>query len=119
LFENLIGNSIKYKHPDRNSIIKIKEETISGSQSAVSGLNVDKQYIHVSVSDNGIGFNPEYSEKIFEIFQRLNNAPDAKGSGIGLALCKRIVENHRGIITATGKKNVGARVDIYLPKDKN
>lgn len=119
LFENLIGNSIKYKHPDRNSIIKIKEETISGSQSAVSGLNVDKQYIHVSVSDNGIGFDPEYSEKIFEIFQRLNNAPDAKGSGIGLALCKRIVENHRGIITATGKKNVGARVDIYLPKDRN
>jgi light-regulated signal transduction histidine kinase (bacteriophytochrome) len=62
-----------------------------------------------------MGFDPEFSEKIFEIFQRLHNAPDTKGSGIGLAICKRIVENHRGFITATGRKNEWARFDIYFP----
>jgi PAS domain S-box-containing protein len=118
LLENLISNSVKYKHPDRNCIIKIKGETISGSLLKNKELITGKYYFHFSVSDNGIGFDPEYSEKIFEIFQRLNNAPGT-GSGIGLALCKRIVENHRGFITATGKKNEGACFDLYFPLETN
>jgi PAS domain S-box-containing protein len=115
LFENLITNSVKYRHPERSCTIRIKGETISAFQLSANEINKYKQYYHISVSDNGMGFDPEFSEKIFEIFQRLHNAPDTKGSGIGLAICKRIVENHRGFITATGRKNEWARFDIYFP----
>jgi len=75
----------------------------------------DKQYHKISVIDNGIGFHPEYAQKIFEVFQRLNNLPTAKGSGIGLAICKKIIQNHKGFITATGKLNEGARFDVFFP----
>ncbi len=118
LFENLISNSVKYQHPQRNCIIKIKGEVVSASQINIKDGNRYQRYYHLSISDNGIGFDPEQSEKIFEIFHRLQNLSDAKGSGIGLALCKRIVENHRGFIKATGKRNEGARFDIYLPQER-
>jgi signal transduction histidine kinase len=68
------------------------------------------------VQDNGVGFEQEYAEKIFEVFQRLGNVADAKGSGIGLAICNKIVQNHKGIIRATGKVDQGARFDVYFPK---
>jgi signal transduction histidine kinase len=67
------------------------------------------------VIDNGIGFESQYADKIFEIFQRLDYQSSSKGSGIGLAICKKIVLNHHGIIKATGKLNEGARFDVYIP----
>ncbi|MBO9682582.1 MAG: PAS domain S-box protein [Flavisolibacter sp.] len=117
LLDNLITNSVKYRHPEKACVIHIKGEITS--QLPTQQKTGFKQYYHLSVSDNGIGFEQEYSEKIFDIFQRLHNAPNAKGSGIGLALCKRIVENHRGFITATGKKNEGACFDLYFPLGEN
>lgn len=71
--------------------------------------------IHISISDNGVGFDPQYKDRIFEIFQRLHESDKYKGTGIGLAICKRIVENHNGIITATGEPDKGAMFDIYIP----
>lgn len=62
-----------------------------------------------------MAFKPEYEDRIFEVFQRLHSIEEYKGTGIGLAICKRIVENHKGIITATGELNKGARFDIYIP----
>ena len=76
------------------------------------------EYCHIRISDNGIGFEPIYREKIFEVFQRLYGKETNKGTGIGLAIVKRIVENHDGCITATGELNKGATFDIYIPTIK-
>ncbi len=73
-------------------------------------------YYHLQISDNGIGFEPEYKNRIFEVFQRLNTESEFTGTGIGLAIVKKIVENHKGIITANGEKDKGATFDIYLPE---
>jgi light-regulated signal transduction histidine kinase (bacteriophytochrome) len=69
----------------------------------------------MSVSDNGIGFEQQFSEKIFDVFQRLHGKEQYKGTGIGLAIVKKIVENHDGIIVAKGELNKGAIFDIYIP----
>jgi light-regulated signal transduction histidine kinase (bacteriophytochrome) len=116
LMDNLITNAVKYRHPDRKCIIKITSELVKGSELKTKEV-VDPrlQYHKISVIDNGLGFNQNYAEKIFEIFQRLNHQSGNKGSGIGLALCKRIVQNHHGFIVASGIEDEGARFDIYLP----
>jgi PAS domain S-box-containing protein len=118
LLFNLINNSIKYKHPDRDVDIELKAKVVKGSEIIEHDAEQNKNYQKISVIDNGIGFAPQYAEKIFNIFQRLNNHPSsAKGSGIGLSICKRIIQNHHGFIKATGKENAGARFDIYLPTE--
>jgi signal transduction histidine kinase len=73
------------------------------------------EYCHIVFEDNGIGFATIYNERIFEAFQRLHEYEEYKGTGIGLAICKKIVENHNGVITASGDLNQGARFDIYIP----
>ena len=73
------------------------------------------EYCHITYSDNGIGFDMKYRDRIFEVFQRLHTREAYKGTGMGLAICKRIVNNHRGTILATGELNQGARFDIYIP----
>ena len=78
-------------------------------------LSPKKKYCHISVSDNGIGFEPEYNEKIFEIIYRLHEETEIKGTGIGLAIVKKIINNHGGIITADSKLNEGTTFDIYIP----
>ena len=115
LFENLISNAIKYKHPDRNVVITIQSEILPGHKMKEKEAEPNKQYHKISVIDNGIGFEPQYSKKIFEIFQRLNNITPVKGAGIGLAICKKIAQNHKGFITAEGQVNEGARFDVYIP----
>jgi signal transduction histidine kinase len=117
LFFNLIDNSIKYKHPERDLELRVKCELTQGRKLSVQYIQSNKLYYKISVIDNGIGFDAEYAGKIFEIFQRLNNSPGTKGSGIGLAICKKIVQNHKGFIEATGKKNEGACISIFIPKD--
>ena len=78
-------------------------------------LSPQKLYCHISIADNGIGFDPEYKERIFSVFQRLHTKAEYPGTGIGLAIVKKIVDNHNGIITASGEINKGARFDIYIP----
>ncbi|MCF6407337.1 PAS domain S-box protein [Chitinophaga filiformis] len=117
LLFNLINNSIKYRHPERNPVIKITYELLQGYEiTDFNAIETFKEYYKITVQDNGIGFDPTHSQKIFEIFQRLNNVPDTKGSGVGLAICKKIVQNHKGYIYATGTPNEGASFTLYLPK---
>ena len=73
---------------------------------------------HISIADNGIGFEPEFKDKIFEIFQRLHQKEHYEGTGIGLTIAKKIVENHNGIITANGKLNKGTTFNIYIPAEQ-
>lgn len=122
LLHNLIGNSLKFSKPGRAPRIDIKSEIIPGNKLnkkkhalPAGRLSPKTNYCHIVFTDNGIGFAPQYSKRIFEVFQRLHSQEDYKGTGMGLAICKRIVENHNGFITATGKLNKGARFDIYIP----
>jgi PAS domain S-box-containing protein len=115
LFYNLISNAIKFSHPEKPPHIEIKNEMNKGSRLNNEQLNQDVTYCHISVSDNGIGFEKQYREKIFELFQRLHGKDEYEGTGIGLAIVKKIVENHNGMITAKGESGEGATFDIYIP----
>lgn len=115
LIHNLIGNSLKFSKPDTPPHITLKSEIVQGSQSGHTNLMANKNYFHLTVSDNGIGFESQYKDRIFEVFQRLHGKTEYKGTGIGLAIVKKIVENHNGLIVANGEVNKGARFDIYIP----
>ena len=116
LLHNLIGNALKFSKKDIAPIIEIKAERIKGDKIKSPVDFPDKTYYHLQISDNGIGFDSEYKNRIFEVFQRLNTESEFAGTGIGLAIVKKIVENHKGIITANGEKDKGAVFDIYLPE---
>ncbi|WP_130736183.1 ATP-binding protein [Flavobacterium sp. J27] len=111
LFSNIIYNSLKFKSPLRNPIITI-EETVDYEDVILKSGN----YYKIEITDNGIGFDKEYNEKVFKIFSRLNNKNDYSGSGIGLALCKKIMTKHNGFISAEGKPNSGVTIKMYFPK---
>jgi len=115
LFNNLFSNAIKFSKPDTPLILTIQTAVVSGAELSASKLNSDKQYGHVSFSDNGIGFDAEYEDRIFEVFQRLHGKNEYSGTGIGLAIVKKIIENHHGAVSATGESGVGARFDLYIP----
>ncbi|MDP9042509.1 MAG: PAS domain-containing protein [Bacteroidota bacterium] len=115
LLQNLVSNSLKFSNPARPLRIKIKSKIEKGAEFNNERLSKNNNYCHISISDNGIGFEQQFSDKIFELFQRLHGKQDYKGTGIGLAIVKKIVENHEGIITAKGELNKGATFDIFLP----
>jgi len=115
LLYNLISNSIKFSKEKAHPHIKIESEIDSGKKFNIDKLSKEVTYCHISISDNGIGFEPQYSEKIFEVFQRLHGKHEYSGTGIGLAIVKKIVENPNGVVTASGELNKGATLDIYIP----
>ena len=117
MFINLLGNSIKYSKANVPPEIHIDYRKISLQQIGQLVLPAKKDFHKFTFSDNGIGFSEEYSQRIFELFSRLHNKDEIAGTGIGLAICKKIVENHKGYILAKGKPGEGAVFEIYLPED--
>jgi PAS domain S-box-containing protein len=115
LFLNLVSNAIKFTKEESAPHVVIKSEIVEGSQIPNDSIDTDGKYYHISVTDNGIGFESQYANKIFEMFHRLHGRSQYEGTGIGLAICKKIVMNHHGVITADGALNVGACFHIYLP----
>lgn len=115
LLNNLIANAIKYRKRGRDPVVEIGYRNVTGNQVDHREALPRTTYHEISVCDNGIGFDPEYAEKIFEIFKRLGSQSTVEGSGIGLAICKRIVQNQKGFIKAEGKPGKGAAFRIYLP----
>src|SRR6185436_9433871 len=115
LMTNLITNSLKFSHSVHPPRISVKAEIVNGSSLNNKKLLPQQDYCHITVADNGIGFEQQYSEKIFEVFQRLHGKSEYNGTGIGLAIVKKIVENHNGIITANARPHKGATFDIYIP----
>lgn len=115
LFENIISNAIKFRKQDLHPEIQISCETIYTANHPIPGLKNDSRYHKIDFKDNGVGFEPQYSERVFEIFQRLIPKTDAHGVGIGLAICRKIAENHGGLIIAKSQPNEGAVFSLYLP----
>lgn len=114
LFMNLITNALKFTKAGTPPIIEVRTGRIAG---ALIPFETDPQieYEFISVSDNGIGFDPQFKDRIFQVFQRLHSRSAYEGTGIGLAICKKIVDNHSGMIDAVGEPGIGATFIIYLP----
>lgn len=115
LMQNLIANSLKFSKTEPPPYIIITSKKIKSEESGNRELLSNVDYCHISVSDNGIGFDPQYKDKIFDIFQRLHDYENYEGTGIGLTIVRKIVENHNGIITATGEIGNGCTFDLFIP----
>lgn len=108
LFQNLIGNGLKFRRPGEIPVVKI-ESKVATLTSGAAGWQI-------TVEDNGIGFDEKYRDRIFQIFQRLHGRSEYEGTGIGLAICRKIVDRHDGLITAHSSPGAGAKFVITLPQ---
>jgi signal transduction histidine kinase len=115
LFENIISNALKYCRPGVPPLVDISAEIVAGSSLQGTGVDPEQDYCRLTIADNGIGFDQQYATKVFELFQRLHKKNEYSGTGIGLAICKKIVQNHDGHITARSLVGEGTAFDIFLP----
>ncbi len=119
LFFNLVGNALKFTRRGIQPVIKIKSEPLSHTRKiSFPELDTGKDYIQISVEDNGIGFDQAFATQIFTVFQRLNDRSNFGGYGIGLALCRKVVQTHKGVIYAEGALKQGARFVVILPLEQ-
>ncbi len=115
LFTNIIENGIKYSKQNIPPHLYISARIAKREEIYKSGADTKTNYWKVSIADNGIGFEQQYENKIFDIFQRLHSKTEYNGTGIGLAICKKVIQNHNGFIRATGKPGIGSTFDIFIP----
>jgi signal transduction histidine kinase len=123
LLQNLIGNALKFQAPGAVPVVKIdaqlvtrdqiREDALFGNPAPTAG--VEDKFCVLTVQDNGIGFDEQYLEKIFAVFQRLHGRDEYEGTGVGLAVCRRITDRHGGLITAQSKPGEGAIFVVILP----
>jgi two-component system CheB/CheR fusion protein len=119
LFFNLIGNALKFSRAGIPPVVTISCQPLTKKDlKRYEKLNSRLPYCEITVSDNGIGFNPAFGEKIFGLFQRLHHQQQYEGTGIGLSLCQRIVFNHQGEIWAEAEQGKGATFHLILPIDQ-
>jgi two-component system CheB/CheR fusion protein len=114
VFQNLISNALKFSRPGVLPHIKIAAERVS-QLTFIDGHDQHGQYCRITIKDNGIGFDEEYADRIFTIFQRLHNSEKYEGTGIGLAITKKIIEKHNGIIRAKSREGKGASFSFVVP----
>jgi two-component system, chemotaxis family, CheB/CheR fusion protein len=119
MMHNLIGNALKFSQPNVAPRITITSKDIKNDKLFIQNLQPHREYCHIKISDNGIGFDNEFNEKIFEVFQKLHGKDEFAGTGIGLAIVKKIVDNHHGLITATSEPNKGTTFDVFIPTSQN
>lgn len=117
LFTNLFSNAIKFRKPNVTPHIRVSVTTPSALELAAAGLDTHEAFYRVRVEDNGIGFDPSQTERIFQLFQRLHGKAEFPGTGIGLAICRKIAERHGGALIAHGEEGRGAHFSIYFPAD--
>jgi len=115
LMINIISNSLKFSAEGRPLHIEIKHELVENPEFEGLEKTEEAKFHRVTISDNGIGFEQSYSQKIFTIFQRLHSRSEYEGTGIGLAIVKKIINNHQGHIYAYGQLGNGSAFDIFLP----
>jgi PAS domain S-box-containing protein len=135
LLQNLIGNALKFQPPNAKPRVAIAGRIVAGRDGNLPGLVEpekpavicapgEQPFLQLTIKDNGIGFDEKYLDRIFVVFQRLHGRQEFEGTGIGLAVCRRIVDRHRGAITARSKPGEGATFVVTLPvhqaaKDKS
>lgn len=117
LFENIISNAIKFRRKDVVPELQISCAIVNSTDEQKQGLRANTSYYRIDFRDNGTGFDPIYSEKIFDIFQRLVPRGDAFGVGIGLTISRKIAENHRGILVADSRPNEGSTFSLFIPME--
>ena len=115
MLSNIISNSFKYSRRDEKPVIKISSAIVHGKELNDPAAKKETEYCRITIRDNGIGFENEYAERIFELFQRLHGRQEYSGSGIGLSICKKIAENHEGFIRAESEPGKGASFHIFIP----
>jgi signal transduction histidine kinase len=116
LFFNLLTNALKYSIPGKIPELSITAEKVSGT---FVESKEETWFWKIDFVDNGIGFDEKHKDKIFQIFQRLHTQSEYSGTGIGLAICKKIVENHKGYISVQSKTGEGSTFSIFLPEHIN
>jgi PAS domain S-box-containing protein len=113
LLQNLIGNALKFHRPNIKPVVKVNSQIIKLEQESVEKVVV--RVCQITIEDNGIGFDEKYLDRIFNVFQRLHSRSEYEGTGMGLAICRKVVERHGGSITATSKPGQGATFIVTLP----
>jgi PAS domain S-box-containing protein len=116
LFTNILSNAIKFRKPNQPSEIDIRCVALTDNEKTTLGLDSDRNYYRIEFQDRGIGFEQIYADKIFQVFQRLHGRSEYPGSGIGLAICKKIVDNHQGLIFAQSAPGAGSTFTVILPE---
>lgn len=117
LFQNLISNALKFARPGVTPTVIVSCQQVKGEKAGmvVSTHDASRRFHRIDLQDNGIGFDPQHAERIFQVFQRLHNRSNYAGTGIGLAIVQKVVENHHGYIAAAGKPGEGATFSLLLP----
>jgi two-component system CheB/CheR fusion protein len=116
LFYNLLTNALKFHKEETSPLIAISSRALSGDEiKSDSNLQTNLSYIEIVITDNGLGFEQQFARQIFQLFERLYSADEFEGTGVGLALCKKIVENHQGHIFAKSTEGEGAAFYVVLP----
>jgi len=113
LFLNLVSNALKFRSDSQVPVVQVTGQILNGE-----AVDLPGEWCEIAVSDNGIGFDDHYADRIFGVFQRLNGRNEYEGTGIGLAICRRIVERHGGIITADSVVGEGSTLTIRLPVEQ-
>jgi signal transduction histidine kinase len=124
LFQNLLTNAVKFCPKNTTPVVSVSGKEVAfadiatlsvGSNAAQLFQSVEEKFYEISIQDNGIGFDERYLDRIFQVFQRLHGRNRYEGSGIGLAICQKIVEQHGGFISANSKPGIGSTFKVYLP----
>lgn len=116
LLQNLVNNALKFRHPDRPPAVTITGRIATPDEvGARTALDRNRPYVCLTITDNGIGFRPEYADRIFGLFQRLNGRENYEGSGIGLTLVQKVVDQHNGFVEAHGRPDEGSTFVVWLP----
>jgi light-regulated signal transduction histidine kinase (bacteriophytochrome) len=114
LFYNLISNAIKFRKKGVAPVVTISCRKTDGSK--IDGQETENNYYQISVTDNGIGFDEKYADDIFIVFKRLHSYHEFEGTGVGLSICKKIIEKHKGFITAKSSLDKGSTFIFGLPE---
>ena len=104
LLQNLVGNGLKFHREEEAPVVNVHGQLLNGREPRAAGNSLGGELCQITVEDNGIGFDEKYLDRIFTIFQRLHSRSEYQGTGVGLAVCRKIVESHSGTITATSTR---------------